>query len=88
LFNKTYPEIFNVAKKPNSVTFAAFIPSLIKRNLLKIKYYINDKQAVAHLVEALRLKPYGRGVDWNFTLTYSFRPQYGPEASSASNRNE
>jgi hypothetical protein len=39
--------------------------------------------AVAQLVEALRYKPEGCGVDsrlcyWNFSLTYSFRPHNGP----------
>jgi hypothetical protein len=49
--------------------------------------------AVAQLVEALCYKPEGRGFDsrwyhWNFSLTYSFRPHYGPGVDSASNRNE
>ena len=48
--------------------------------------------AVAHLVEALRYKPGGRGFDsqchWNFSLTYSFQPHYGPGVDSAPNRNE
>jgi hypothetical protein len=48
---------------------------------------------VAQLVEALRYKPEGRGLDsrwcrWNFLLTYSFRSHYGPGVDSASNRNE
>jgi hypothetical protein len=38
---------------------------------------------VAQLVEALRYKPEGRGFysrwcHWNFSLTKSFRPPYGP----------
>ena len=49
--------------------------------------------ALAQLVEALRYKSEGRGFDsrwfpWNFSLTQSFRPQYGPGIDSASNRNE
>ena len=49
--------------------------------------------AVAQLVEVLRYKPEGRGFDspwchWNFSLTQSFRPHYGPGVDSASNRNE
>ena len=49
--------------------------------------------AVAQLVEALRYKPEGRGFNsrwchWNFSLSYSFRPDYGPGVESASNRNE
>jgi len=48
---------------------------------------------VAQLVEALRYKPESRGFDsrWrqcNFSLTFSFRPHYGPGVDSASNRNE
>jgi hypothetical protein len=44
------------------------------------------------VVEALRFKSEGRGIDsrwclWNFSLT-SFRPHYGPGVHSASNRNE
>jgi len=49
--------------------------------------------AVAHLVEALRYKPEGRRFDsrwcqWNFSLTQSFWPHYGPGVDSASDRNE
>jgi len=45
------------------------------------------------LVEALRYKSGGRRFDsrwynWNFLLTKSFRPHYGPGVESASNRNE
>jgi len=48
---------------------------------------------VAQLVEALRYKSEGRDLDsrwcqWNFSLTQSFRPHYGPGVDSASNRNE
>jgi hypothetical protein len=43
---------------------------------------------VAQLVEALRYKPEGHGFDfrwchWNFSLTQSFRPHYGPGVDSA-----
>ena len=49
--------------------------------------------SVAQLLEALRYKPEGCGFDsrwchWNFSLTQSFRPHYGPGVDSASNRNE
>jgi hypothetical protein len=52
-----------------------------------------DTLLVAQLVEALRYKAEGRGFDfrwcyWIFSLTQSFRPQYGPGVDSASNRNE
>ena len=62
------------------------------RNHIYIKYTV-EKHAVAQLVEAPRYKPEGRGFDsrwchWNFSLTYSFRPHYGPQVDSASNRNE
>jgi len=48
---------------------------------------------VTQLVQALRYKAGGRGFDsrwrhWNFSLTQSFRPHYGPGVYSASNRNE
>ena len=45
------------------------------------------------MVEGLRYKPEGREFDsrwsqWNFSLTESFWPHYGPGVDSASNRNE
>jgi hypothetical protein len=50
-------------------------------------------QRVALLVAALHYKPAGRGFDsrwchWNFLLTQSFRPHYGPGVHSVSDRNE
>ena len=49
--------------------------------------------AVAELVEALRYEPEGGGLDsqwchWNFSLTQSFRPNYGPGFDLAPNRSE
>jgi hypothetical protein len=49
--------------------------------------------AMAQLVEELRYKLKGRGFDsrwdhWHVSLTLSFRPHYGPEVDSASNRND
>jgi hypothetical protein len=49
--------------------------------------------AVAQLVEELRYKPEGRGIDsrlchWNFSFTLSFRPHHGPGVDSASNIND
>jgi len=41
--------------------------------------------AMAQSVEALHCNSEGRGI---FSLTYSFRPHYGPGAGSAPNRNE
>ena len=54
---------------------------------------IIEGHAVEHIVEARSYKLEGRGFDsrwchWNFLLTYSFRPHYGPGVDSASNRNE
>jgi hypothetical protein len=45
------------------------------------------------VVEALRYKPEGRGIDfrwchWNFSVTHSFRSHSGPGVDLASNRNE
>jgi hypothetical protein len=62
--------------------------------VLQINVYIYIVgHAVTQLVEVLRHKPEGRGYDsrwchWNFSLTKSFRPHYGPEVDSDSNRNE
>ena len=49
----------------------------------------SEHYAVAQLVEALIYKPEGRGFysrwfHWNFSLTYSFWPHYGPGVDSAS----
>jgi hypothetical protein len=49
--------------------------------------------AVAQLVEAMSFKLEGRGFDsrrffFNFSLTQSFRPHYGPGVDSASERNK
>ena len=48
--------------------------------------------AVAQLVKALCKKTEGRRFDsrwchWNFSLTQFFRPHYGPQIDSASDRN-
>ena len=48
---------------------------------------------VAQLVGALRYKSEGCGFDsrwchWNFSLTLSFQPHYGPGVDSASKRKE
>jgi hypothetical protein len=48
---------------------------------------------VVQMVEALGYKLEGCGFSsqwchWNFSLTKSFRPHYGPGVDSASNRNE
>jgi hypothetical protein len=57
--------------------------STLRNNTLKM----SRGHAVAQLVEALRHKSEGRGFDsrWchcNFSLTYSFRPHYGPGVDS------
>ena len=56
-------------------------------------FVIKYKKRLDHLVEALRYKPGGRGLDsrwgyWDFSLAYSLRPRYGPGFDSASNRNK
>jgi hypothetical protein len=65
------------------------------KNDSKCKYlfiYLSGARGGA-VVEAPRCKPEGRGIDsrwchWNFSLTYSFWPHYGPGVDSASKRNE
>jgi len=64
---------------------------LLLHLMLVISY--SGEHVVAQLVEAPRYKYEGRGIHsrwchWNFSLTYSFRPHYGPGVDSASNRNE
>jgi len=60
----------------------------------KKNYHCNSLgHEVAKLLEALRYKPEGRGFDallrhLSFSLTKTFRPQYGPGVDSASNANE
>jgi hypothetical protein len=54
--------------------------------------FYTSGHAVTRLVEALRCKSEGRGIDsrwcyWKFSLT-SFRSLYGSGVDSASNRNE
>jgi hypothetical protein len=51
------------------------------------------RHTVAQLAGALRYKPEGHGFDswwchWNFLLTQTFWPHYGPGVDSVSNRNE
>jgi hypothetical protein len=49
---------------------------------------LNSGACGGAVFEALRYKPEGRGIDWNFSLTQSFRQLYDPGVDSASNRNE
>jgi hypothetical protein len=54
---------------------------------------VSSGARVGIVVKALRYKPAGHGFDswwchWNFSVTHSFWPQYGPGVDSASNRNE
>ena len=65
--------------------------------LKQIKLFLfrsgRDTLLVAQLVEALCYKPEGRVFDsewchWNFSLTKSFRPHYGPAVDSVSNGNK
>ena len=52
---------------------------------MKASARVKEGQAVAQLAEALRYQSEGRGFDWNFSLTQSFRPHYGPWVDSVSN---
>jgi hypothetical protein len=56
-------------------------------------HYLSKGARGDAVVKALRYKPEGRGVDsrwchWDFSLTYSFRPHYGPGVDSGSKKNE
>ena len=58
-----------------------------------ISFIIEWGHTVSQLVEALRYKSEGRRFNsrwchWNFSLTQSFHPHYGPGVDSASNRKE
>ena len=61
---------------------------------MKIDFlYMLSGHLVVQLVEALRYNPECRGFDsrwcqWNFSLTQSFRTQYGPGLELACNRYE
>jgi hypothetical protein len=61
-------------------------------DLENVQYYAYGVCSGA-VVEALGYKLEGHGIDsrwchWNFSLTKSFQPHYGPGVDSASNRNE
>jgi len=65
---------------------------LINSNLICV-YFLIWGHEVTQLVEALCYKLEGQRFDsrwchWNFSLTWSFWPHYGPGGDSASNRNE
>ena len=58
-----------------------------------LQCYFLWQYVLAQLVEAVRYKPGGRGFDsrichWNFSLTLSFRPHWGPGTYSVSDINE
>jgi hypothetical protein len=53
---------------------------------------VKEDRNILQLVEALVYKPEGHQFDfrwchWNFSLTYSFQPNYGPGVDSVSNIN-
>jgi hypothetical protein len=55
--------------------------------------WFNFRQDHEIISSPLRYQPTGRGFDsrwchWNFSLTLSFRPHYGPGVDSASNKNK
>ena len=65
----------------------------LRNNIQELDYTFWKRHKVAQLVEAPRYKRQGRGFDsqwchWNFSLTWPFRPHYGPGVDSASNRTE
>jgi len=85
----------------NNISEAGFIQgnsnsNFIRKLLLHISRFCPPQSCtllVAQLVEALRNELEGRGFDsprcqWNFSLTQSFRPHYGPAIDSVSKRNE
>jgi hypothetical protein len=71
-----------------------FVPVHHKRGSRKLAPLIpNLGTRGGALVEALRYKPEGRGIDsrwchWNFLLILSVLTHYGPWVDSASNRND
>jgi len=63
------------------------------RSATEKKNCIELGHALAWLAEALHYKPEGHRFNsrlcrWNFSLTRSLRPHYGPGVDSATNRNE
>ena len=79
-----------VVMSAGSETFPTCLELLF---LIMRVYQFNGSTAVTQLVEALRYKPEGHGVDlsryhWDVPLPSSFRPQYVPRVDSALNRNE
>ena len=68
----------------------SFVPSVVYCLFYLFQFLGHE---VTQFVEELCCKPEGRAFDsrwchWNFSLTQSFRPHYGPGVDSASNRNE
>jgi hypothetical protein len=73
-------------------------PRTVRRKPQIINHKINIKSCnstreygLGQLVDALRYNPegrrfYSRWVHWDFSLTLSFRPHYGPGVDSASKR--
>jgi hypothetical protein len=71
-----------------------FREKVTKHMLLRaVTLFHSGHAAGGAVVEALRYKPEGRGIDsrcyhWNISFTYSFQPHYSPKVDSGSNRNE
>ena len=79
----------------DDVSFCVFAPcgARVVYDTCRASSHIQVGHSVVQLLETLRYNPEGRGfyTRWchcNFSLTYSFRPHYGPRVDSASNRNE
>jgi hypothetical protein len=67
--------------------------TIVACNQIHVSYIKIKAQEVVLSIEATRCKSEGSGFDswwsnWKFSLTKSFRPHYGREVDTASNRNE
>jgi hypothetical protein len=74
------------------VIVAVIVRNKVYMNLCLIMngYRYRAGHAVAQVAEEFRYEPEGHGFDsrwchWNFSLTQSFRPHYGPGVGSVSN---
>jgi hypothetical protein len=95
LYSTTYQKtrILNKLSFHTSYNVRKFQNSPDQNSIYIITLSLERGHTVAQLVEALRYKPEGCELDslwchWNFSLTYSLKPHYGPGISSSSNRNE
>jgi len=94
-FAKCFCRFFTTALQVRGVVFHFVIYMSIYLNIItNIKLNnLGSARIRRLLVEVLRYMPEDRGFEsrwfhWKFSLTYSFRPHYGPGVDSASNRTE